>query len=182
MADNDMNNPELNPLAELDAMRAVAGALEKLDATGRGRVLDWAIKFYRASPSLGSGIQNAPTEVAGSSGVGAGHAQQDLANLFAATQPGSDTDKALVAAYFLATVTGVEEFDAFSINSELTHLGHRVGNITRALVNLTNTRPALVVQTRKEGKTQQARKKFKITVEGRRRVEQMQSAANSRVT
>jgi hypothetical protein len=175
MTDNTILQP--NPLAEIEAMRAVASALESLDASSRDRVLDWAIKFYRSnvssSASVAHGVRAAPAAPLTQPTVEMSFF--DLATVFANARPGTDAEKALVAAYFLSTVNGAEEFDSFTLNSELTHLGHRVGNVTRALSALIDSRPALVVQTRKEGKTKQARKKYKITVEGRKRVEQMLS-------
>ena len=79
----------------------------------------------------------------------------------------------MVAAYHFLKHDGLEEVDSFRLNAALTHLGHRVGNITRALTSLIEEKPALVVQTRKEGKTKQARKKYKLTFEGVRKVERM---------
>ena len=52
----------------------------------------------------------------------------------------------------------------------LKNLGHGVGNITRAFDTLRASKPALTVQTRKEGSSKQARKKFRVTTEGHRRI------------
>ena len=66
-----------------------------------------------------------------------------------------------------------EELDSQSLNSELKNLGYPIGNITRAVSGLASTMPRYVMQTKKSGTTKQARKKFRLTVEGIRRVEQM---------
>jgi hypothetical protein len=180
MAEKDFleNNALPNPHAEIEAMGLVARALENLDSASRDRVLDWALKFYRKGASLktGSSAQAGASASVSSESLVTRTMPDDLASLFAEARPGTDAEKALVGAYFLAADSGLDEFDSFTLNSSLTHLGHRVGNITRALTALSDARPALVVQTRKEGKSKQARKKFKITVEGRRRVEQMRTS------
>jgi len=49
--------------------------------------------------------------------------------------------------------------------TSLKHLGHGFGNITRAFENLKAMKPALIVQTRRDGSSPQARKKFKVTSE-----------------
>lgn len=178
-ADDIDQTPETaDPMAEIEAMRGVAKALDKLEAASRDRVLEWALRFYRkgvpgrmpAAMPVSVGIAAVQSE-GGSTG--------DLAALFAQARPSTDADKALVGAYHLAAKSGGQEFDSFTLNSELSHLGHRVGNITRALEALISARPAFMVQTRKEGKTKQARKKFRITVEGSRRVEKLLAGGNS---
>lgn len=160
-----------DPLAEIEAMRAVAKALDKLESGSRDRVLDWAMQFYkRGAPARTPGL---PPPMGMPAPAVDGGTASDLAALFAKARPSTDADKALVAAYHLSAKSGGQEFDSFTLNSELSHLGHRVGNVTRALDALVSSRPAFVVQTRKEGKAKQARKKFRITVEGSRRVEKL---------
>jgi hypothetical protein len=177
MADPESNSVSSpSPHAEIEAMGAVARALEALDQASRDRVLDWASKFYRRSAASQRSTSSSPiVDGGGTTTTAAAAVPGDLATLFAEARPGTDAEKSLVAAYFVTLESGLDEFEAFSLNSSLAHLGHRVGNITRALTALCDARPALVVQTRKEGKSKQARKKFKITVEGRRRVEQMRA-------
>ena len=52
-------------------------------------------------------------------------------------------------------------------------LGHGVGNITDALTALKEERPALILQLKKSGTSKQARKTYKLTQEGIRRVQGM---------
>jgi hypothetical protein len=66
--------------------------------------------------------------------------------------------------------------EAQAVNTRLKDLGHGVGNITRAFEALKDEKPALIVQTKKEGSTQQARKKFRVTAEGKKKVEGMLKA------
>lgn len=101
---------------------------------------------------------------------------EDFATLFDATQPHTDAERALIAAYWVQIALGVEEFDSQKINTELKNLGHPIANITGALANLSARRPSLVLQTRKIGHARQARKRFKLTNAGIRRVQDMISA------
>lgn len=96
-----------------------------------------------------------------------------FAELFDAASPTSNGEKALVAGYWLQVCEGAEGFDSQSANKELKHLGHGLPNITAALETLKKTKPSLVLQLQKSGKTQQARKKYKVTVAGLKKVEEM---------
>jgi hypothetical protein len=167
---------------EVAAMVAVANALGALPPASRQRVLDYVLNFFKtdfAAVGANMGVRHAIPAAQVSQLPGAESRQDssnipdNLAELFSLASPATEYEKALIVAYHLAQNQGEEEFDSYRINSALTHLGHRVGNITRAIDTLVAQKPAPVVQTRKEGKTKQARKKFKLTVEGRRRVEQM---------
>jgi Tfp pilus assembly protein PilX len=104
-----------------------------------------------------------------------GIAFSDFASLFAAADPATDPEKALVGAFWQQVCQGSAEWDSFSVNKQLKHLGHGVGNITDALTNLIGRRPQLVIQTRKSGKEKQARKLYKLTAEGVKRVNEMAS-------
>jgi hypothetical protein len=75
--------------------------------------------------------------------------------------------------YWLQYREGANELEAQRINSELKHLGHGIGNVTRALDWLKAQKPSLMIQKRKEGATKQARKKFVVTNEGKKFVEKL---------
>ena len=169
------NNPD--PMAELDAMRTVAEALTGLEPDGVARVLRWASEKFGVSmrPSqagrsslpadnLGGDQPNAPTF-------------SDLAELYTTASPKTDADKALVVGYWHQYGIGAADFDTQSVNTELKNLGYGIGNITRAFDALKDSRPALAVQTRKDGTTKQARKRFKLTNEGKKRVEMLCASA-----
>ncbi len=59
------------------------------------------------------------------------------------------------------------------MNNELNHLGQKVANITNAMTSLNETKPQLVLQLRKSGKSQQARKTYKLSAAGINRVKEM---------
>jgi hypothetical protein len=89
-----------------------------------------------------------------------------FAELFDAAQPSSKANMALVAGYWLQVCQGQGDFDGQSANTELKHLGQRIENITVAMNSLKGQKPSLVIQLRKSGKSQQARKIYKITPAG----------------
>jgi hypothetical protein len=91
---------------------------------------------------------------------------------------GTDAEKLLVVSYWFQVVQGTTELESLTLNKELKNLGHPVGNITRAFAGLAQAVPRLVIQTRKTGSTRQARKRFKLTVEGIRRVGQLLGEAH----
>jgi hypothetical protein len=167
--------PEGDAHSEIGAMNEIADAIGRLPASGRERVLDWATRYFRARPSPAASSSKSFGRETSDLALSTSVESMEIATVFASANPGTEAEKALVAAYWLLRHESQEEFDSFRLNHELTHLGHRVGNITRALSTLIATRPALLIQTRKEGKTKQARKKYKLTVEGIRRVERMLS-------
>lgn len=167
---NDVDQ-QTDPMAELTAMTEVAKALQPLDEHAVRRVLHWAADRFGASiavatggPALGSCEINEPAE----SGelVSVADSFDTVADLYSAASPRNDPEKALVVAYWFQKLCGQADFDSASVNRELKHLGHSVSNITAALSSLIGRKPQLVIQTRKSGSSQQARKKYMLTAEG----------------
>jgi hypothetical protein len=147
--------------SELEAMGLIANALRGLDGEQVRRVLLWASDKF--------GVQLRPSEAAGQRTSAFG----SLADLYDAANPSSEAQKLLVVAYWFQVVQGNVELESQVLNKALKNLGHAVGNITRAFGSLAETSPRLVIQTRKTGSSKQARKRFKLTVEGIRWVGQM---------
>ena len=159
---------------ELKAMKVVYDALSALDEDAKRRVMDWAIgkfslgrpkqKADRGTTSLQTSSDSEGMELASFASV---------ADLFARANPKGESDKALVVAAYIQEVKGIAEPTGRAINRELVHLGHGVKNITAAINSLKNKKPKLMIQTRKEGKAQQAQKKYKVTTEGFMAVKRM---------
>lgn len=171
----EVKNP-LAQLRELDAMKTIASELAKLDDAGVKRVLRWAADAFGAKAT----IPAAPGVSTTSQSNGAGSLNADLkskfptlADFFAAAAPSQENDKALLVGYWTQFILGEAEFDAQSINKELKNLGHGVANITSAFDSLMARKPQLVLQTRKSGTSKQARKLYKLTLEGQRAVERI---------
>lgn len=167
---------------EFDAFQKVHNALVDLDEDMRARVLS------SVSTLLGIGASVAPAKT-GTPPAGEETPEVDVvdngqdqsftefAELYAAADPHTTADKALIAGYWLQVCQGAENFSGQSVNNELNHLGHKIGNITNALSALNDAKPQLVLQLRKSGKSQQARKTYKLSAEGIKRVKDMISAA-----
>lgn len=164
---------------EFGAMQTVFTALQNLDEGARARVLDYVTSRLGIAPVVKASakqqqetrdVEEEPAleqeqEVAPKFG--------SLAELFDAAQPKTTADKALVAGYWLQVCQASESFDGFSVNKDLKHLGEGLPNVTSAIDTLKAKKPALALQLKKSGKSQQARKVYKITVAGIRAVEAM---------
>ena len=167
-------NPD--PLKELEAMKQVAEALQGLEDDAIRRVLTWVSDHFSIKnnkidtpPPKDNMVENT-TQV---EDVENSDTFEDVAELYAAAQPSSDAEKALVVAYWLHFHEGASSIDTQSVNTRLKHMGHGISNVTRAFENLKKTKPQLIIQLRKSGTSQQARKSFKITIEGKKYVEQL---------
>ena len=162
---------------EIMAMSKIGAALSELrEEAAVARVLRWAVEKYRTksaqslphTPSTAfQNIVNTTEEVSVSRQF------PDFPALFSAASPTTDPERALVAGYWFQVVRGLDDLHGQKLNDELKNMGHRIGNVTDALSSLITRRPALVIQTRKSGTSRQARKKYRLTTEGIRAVEQM---------
>lgn len=159
---------------EIDAMSAVATALTALEEDQQGRVLRWAAERYGVALPKGGGGR-------GSTGGPAGDADDDVTDeeitsgdpefpefgdLFAACDPKTNEDKALVAAYWRQVHMGEESWPSAALTKDLRNLGHGIPNITDALTTNMRRRPQRVIQLKKSGSARQARKTYKVTREG----------------
>ena len=165
---------------EIDAMSAVASALAELDEDQQGRVLRWSAERYGVTLAKGSARRD------GSTLGGAGSDDydetdldvtqdeitaedpdfKDFGDLFAAADPKSNEDKALVAAYWQQVHEGEEKWQSTALQKYLRNAGHGIPNITDALSSNIRKRPQRVIQLRKAGTTKQARKTYRVTAEG----------------
>lgn len=96
-----------------------------------------------------------------------------IGDFFDAADPQTEAERVLVAGYWQQVVEGAQDFESFPVNQQLKNLGHPVSNITRALDSMMGQSPRFVIQTSKTGTSKQARKKYKITREGIKRVQAM---------
>lgn len=152
---------------EIKAMVDISEALSQLEPEAIRRILKWANERFLVKPLSPNASDRLVTEASETPTFTGFH------DLFDAASPSTAIDKALVAAYWFQVVQGHEELDGFQLNKELKNLGHPSTNITRDLDSLMNRNPRLVMQIRKEGGSQQARKRYKLTTEGIRSVQRM---------
>jgi hypothetical protein len=159
---------------EIQAMERIQTALDPLDPEARQRVLQWASgRFELAFTSQrGPNLKGGENEEGSRNGTG-DSAFETFADLCHAAGPRTDPERALVGGYWLQVLGGANSFSAQPVNTELKQLGHAVGNITDALTALMERKPALVLQVQKRGKSKQARKVYKLTTPGIRRVNDM---------
>jgi hypothetical protein len=162
------------PDPELDAMQSVFDVLDPLEPEARSRVMSWVANRLD--------IQGAPkAKVAKEEDKKEKEKQIDkdfntFADLYHAASPSSNSEKALVAGYWLQVHKGTDEFGSQSVNKELQNLGHQIANVTEAFNQLKTKKPALAIQVKKSGKSQQARKTYKLTHTGVTKVESMLQA------
>jgi len=151
---------------ELKAMNAAYEAIKDLEEEAIGRVVNWLIgKFSIGRPkSLANVIP--PSATSDKTNDNLVNAFNSIAELFGKANYKTESDKVLLVAAYLQIKEGKEDLTGREINRALNHLGHAVKNITNTISQLINRKPSLMIQTRKEGKSQQAQKKYKVTIEG----------------
>jgi hypothetical protein len=165
---------------ELNSMQQIKAALTPLDEVTRNRVLQWAISRFIGttgiglSPPLDQPAFGRPATITSSS-----QGFETFAELFEAAHPSTEKEKGLIAGYWVQICQSQPSFGSQALNDALKDLGHGVGNITDALSALKDERPALLLQLKKSGTSKQARKTYKLTQEGIRRVQGMLSGDDS---
>ena len=163
---------------ETAAIQQVAASLADLPKEVQERIADWTMKRYgnpAAAISAGERVSAAVSakrtvQTANSAAGGGGH-YADFAELFDAASPETGPNSALVGGYWLQVCQGRESFASQEVNDLLKNQGHPVKNITSAYTALRESKPRLVHQLQKSGKSRQARKTLKLTQEGIRKVE-----------
>ncbi|QYU66778.1 hypothetical protein J4558_17655 [Leptolyngbya sp. 15MV] len=158
-----MNDPEVKAISD------VTKALDELSEEQRRNVLLYVNARYGVKPAV------AHPQSVGDSGSAAANVSRyaSIGDFFDAANPQTEAERVLVAAYWIQVVEGAEDFESFPVNKHLKHLGHPVSNITRAFDSMIAQTPRLILQTSKSGSSQQARKRYKVTREGVKRVQAM---------
>jgi len=164
--------------SELEAMRSVLAALQPLDGPEQVRVLRWAWQRFGDETDTPAGapttanVPDVPSEFT------------DPAHVIEASGASTGPERALCVAFFVQEIEGRPNFASQEINTVLKNLGHPLANVTKTLSSLRAQRPPLVMQVSKSGRTQQARKTYRLTNAGLDRVREMvsrgQKEANGR--
>jgi hypothetical protein len=161
---------------EIKALAAMTEALAELSEEQRRNVLLYINSRY--------GVSVKPPRAPGAeadSQAPATHGYANLGDFFDAVNPQTEADRVLAVAYWVQAVEGMEDFESFPVNKQLKNLGHPVSNITRAIDSMIAQTPRLIIQTAKTGTAKQARKRYKVTREGLKRVQQMLAASEEGV-
>ena len=154
---------------ELGVMSVVYEELMKIDDEAKQRVLDWVAGKFSLRPSKNA-IESTKMSAGESISI---ESFSSVADAFTAASPEIDRDKALIVAAFLQRNQAKDEITGYEINNELRQLGHGLKNVTDAINQMMDRKPKLMMQVKKEGKTKQARKKYKVTIEGFKAVQHM---------
>ncbi|MDX1943166.1 MAG: hypothetical protein SFU99_21560 [Saprospiraceae bacterium] len=166
---------------ELELMAKCYDLLKGLDADSKVRTLLWlSSKLHVGQATLVLGTDVMATEAGGgeatpeapsakpkpSSDAAAGgiESYNSLTDLVKVLKPSSDSEKALVSAVFLQLKRDASELTSAQVQKELKKIGQKVSNITQAISALVKKK--YMIQISKEGNSQQARKKYKVTHEG----------------
>jgi len=168
--------------SEIEAMTAVATALKNLESDEQSRVLRWAAERFGVSlpTNISRHADNFGERLSDEDVVGEAPSFEHFAELFAAAQPKTNEDKALVAAYWLQVFGGQDRWQSRALNMELKNLGHAIPNITDALTSNIKKKPQRIIQLLKSGNSRQAQKTYKVTHEGLVYVQGMLGGASSR--
>lgn len=167
---------------EIEAMGTVSRALAGLEEDARGRVMRWVAERYRISASTAKprGVVKEEPDQDDENGegdeeveTGGGGGYSHFAELYDASGASTHGDGMLVAAYWVQILRGQESFGSLELNKLLKDLGHGVTGTAKVMTILIGKKPSLILQLKKSGKSQQARKTYKLTDSGRKAVEQM---------
>lgn len=151
----------MDEVRELSAMNQIHGILSELQEAERLRVIAWVSAVFVKNQSASvPGASFSSFEEQGT------QLTKSLAEKFSEASPSNQAEKVLICAVHLHEINGGTDFASREVNALLRDLGHGIDNITRAFESLVNRRPQLIVQTRKEGRTKQAQKKFRVTEAG----------------
>ncbi len=156
---------------EIQTMSIIAEALAGLEDVEIARVLRWAGDRFGLGNAISGYQQVAKPEGDTNLEAAPGAPYEAYHDLIDIADPQSGLERILVTSYWFQVVEGQDSFDSYRINRELKNLGYPAGNITRDLSALIKHR--FVLQVRKEGTTKQARKKYRLTREGIRRVDDL---------
>jgi len=152
---------------EIELMDTIASGMTPMEQPARNRILTYMVGRFGDNLTQTLAAQRAITQ------PGLQSSFESFADLFAGADPKTDKEKALVAAYWTQICENQPNFPSQSLNAALKDLGHGVGNITDALDALKDEKPSLILQLKKSGTSKQARKTYKLTLEGAKRVQQM---------
>jgi hypothetical protein len=152
---------------EIEALKVVNDALGSIPPEAQSRVLRWAADRYGVSLSSKAHKTQTGDQYSGSGDKGADAGDfASLADLYVATDPSGEKEKALVAAYWHQVIQQEPDFTSFQVNKELKDLGHSIGSINKVFDRLMAQKPQLVVQLKKTGTAKQGRKRYKLTKAG----------------
>ena len=174
-----MTNSKPTVDLELTAIQTLYTTLEPLDADARSRIVNYVadrleidLQFVSESEDIHS-VRDTSSDKLATKKEAVIATFSTIAELFDAAQPKSNSEKALIAGYWIQVCQSADNFTGRMANTELKHLGYGLRNITDAIGILNKRKPALILQIKKTGKSKQARKIYKVTDAGIKTVGKM---------
>lgn len=164
---------------ELHAMSLVFDALKNLDNGQRRRIIQWVkdrlqTDIEETTTTAQQAVAPATTAATLAPAAEAPRipTKKDLAHfetamdLFAESSAKKSTSKVLLMAAYLQERHNYKEISSYDINFRLKRIGHGVTNISSLINGILKRVPHLLVQVDAENLPKQARRKFRVTVEG----------------
>ncbi|MCP5104013.1 MAG: hypothetical protein GY950_11570 [bacterium] len=90
----------------------------------------------------------------------------NIEDLFLSSDAKRVSDRILLAAAYVQVKKNAREVTSYEINTQLRAVGYGVTNITTLINGLLKKTPPLMIITKKDGATKQARRKFRVTEHG----------------
>jgi hypothetical protein len=166
-------NTDIETDKELRTMKLAYQLLQNVDRWGQERIINWLQS--KLGSDTGAGKQGAvrqesvAADQSESEASSHAHSQANNQPRPAPTRlPVTDREKVLAAAIALAEA-GTVQFTSRQISQKLKEVGIVISNLTRTMTELVSTRPPLLVQLRKQGRTMQGRRLFMLSSHGRTR-------------
>lgn len=158
---------------EIKALNDVYDAIKDLDDAGKRWVIESiSKKFFSKKPEQISSLDE--VEPGFSEADKMGFSQfESVAEVISRSTCKKNKEKALMIASYLQEKEGLSVLTGRQINNQLKHLGYGVKNITVVINSLINEKPKLMIQIRKEGKSKQSKKKYRVTTEGLKKAKGM---------
>lgn len=151
---------------EIEVMNEIYRSLKGLDENARQRVIKWIVDKYSITLIKHEEADSEKTRRRIFAPYFEIKSFKSVTDIFSKARPKNDIEKVLIISAYLQETKLGSELTGREINKNLNLLGHGVRNITSTIGSLMHRKPQLMIQTRKEGKTRQAQKKYKVTAEG----------------
>ena len=172
---------------EIQAIAAVNSALKNLSEEERFRVIQWLANKYVQNTQYPKIVDVSRTKsLAGIPESGSEAEEEDaqvqtqtydtFAEMLDATGADKETERFLVAAYWLQVVGNEVTWKSFEINKLLKDTGNQIESISNPVRALSKAKPALIVQVSKNSTSKgKGSKTLKLTTEGIKKIEAMLS-------
>lgn len=168
--------------SELEALNKINEAIKDLQVDERVRVVAWLINKYSIHSGHPVNIPVTPKNLSDGGDfeeeINEGNDPEivsfgSAAELLAKCNTKTSAEKVLVVAAYLQAKNPKQDLTGYEINHTLKNIGHKVSSVNIFAGLLMAKKPQLMIQTKKHGTSQQARKNYRVTDEGMKEVERL---------